>query len=81
MPINTDKYSILIERNGGNRGVGNWVGNEEDFKKFVAFELTVGEIGFEHRDIQEVTAEAMSNRKEKNKSTVRKFWALLVASK
>ena len=28
----------------------------------------VGEIGFEHRDIQEVTAEAMSNRKEKTEA-------------
>lgn len=53
---------------GGNKGGGNWVGNEEDFKKFVAFEFMVGEVGFEHRDIQEVTAEAMSNRKEKIKA-------------
>lgn len=53
---------------GGNRGGGNWVGNEEDFKKFVAFEFLVGEVGFEHREIQEVMAETMSNRKEKLKA-------------
>lgn len=66
--INTGKYSILIERNGENRGGGNWVGNEEDFKRFVAFEFLVGEVGFEHREIQEVMAETMSNRKEKLKA-------------
>lgn len=66
--INTGKYSILTERNGENRGGGNWVGNEEDFKRFVAFEFLVGEVGFEHREIQEVMAETMSNRKEKLKA-------------